>query len=195
MKNPMSDPEPRLAAPGGGLPWMELQVARLIFRWQFERSSRESTAALIDAERTEILRLANSCKETHGAQRVLIKRIPGMEDSSRYWSVFMTIDHLRIVNQFIAETLVVLGQGAIPDRVSSTAAVKPDPNADATALLSFDETCADIARVVRGIKDLRTAGRYAHPWFGPLDAAAWHFMAGFHMRLHRKQIEGILGFF
>jgi hypothetical protein len=25
-----------------------------------------------------------------------------------------------------------------------------------------------------------------------MDAAAWHFLSGFHLRLHRKQIEAIL---
>lgn len=186
------DQDPKLAAPGAGLPWIELQVARLIFRWQFWRSTPESTAALIGAERAEILRLAKSCNETCGARRVLIKRIPGMEDSSRHWSVFMTIDHLRIVNAFLAETITLLGRGEVPDRVASTAAVKPDPDVDATVLRSFDDSCTDIARVAGKIKDLRTATRYAHPWFGPLDAAGWHFMAGFHMRLHRGQIEAIL---
>jgi len=171
---------------------MELQVARVIFHWQFRRSRQETAAALISMERAEILRLARSCEETRGAQRVLIKRIPGMEDSSRYWSVFMTVDHLRIVNAFLADTISLLGRGEVPDRVASTAAVKPGPEVDSTVLLSFDQSCADIARVVREIKDLRTATRYAHPWFGPLHAAQWHFMAGFHMRLHRRQIEAIL---
>jgi hypothetical protein len=32
----------------------------------------------------------------------------------------------------------------------------------------------------------------AHPWFGPFTADQWHFMAAFHMRLHRGQIKAIL---
>lgn len=192
MKDASREEAPRLAAPGAGLPWMELQIARLIFRWQFRQSSRQSAAGLIDAERSEILRLGESCDETLGAQRVLIQRLPGMEDSSRHWSVFMTIDHLRIVNALLAETIGLLGQGKVPGRVASTAAVKPDPDVGATVLPSFRESCADIARVVGEIENLRTTTRYAHPWFGPLNAAEWHFMAGFHMRLHRRQVEAIL---
>ncbi len=182
----------KLAAPGAGLPWVELQVARLIFAWQFRRSSRESASALLKAEMAEIRRLATSCDKIDGSRRVLIRRIPGMEDSSRYWSVFMTLDHLRIVNGFLAETIALLGRGEIPGRVASTAAVKPDPGADATVLASLEDACGDLARTVSGITDLRATGRHAHPWFGPLDAAAWHFLAGFHMRLHRGQIRAIL---
>ena len=32
-------------------------------------------------------------------RRVLIRRPPGLEDSSRYWSAFMTLEHLRIVHR------------------------------------------------------------------------------------------------
>jgi hypothetical protein len=39
---------------------------------------------------------------------------------------------------------------------------------------------------------LRTKARFAHPWFGPLDAAGWHLMAGMHLSIHRVQIERIL---
>ena len=28
-------------------------------------------------------------------------------------------------------------------------------------------------------------------WFGPLNAADWFFLAGFHLNLHRRQIERI----
>jgi len=123
---------------------------------------------------------------------VLIKRLPGMEDSSRHWSVFMTMDHLRIVNGFIAETLALLARGEVPERAASTATVKPDPQADAAVWEGLETACDAIARTADAIPDLRTASRFAHPWFGPLDAAGWHFMAGFHMRLHRGQIQAIL---
>jgi hypothetical protein len=32
---------------------------------------------------------------------------------------------------------------------------------------------------------------WKHPWFGELDAQQWHFFAGFHMHLHRRQILAI----
>jgi len=184
--------EPKLAAPGGGLPWPELHIARLLFRWQLRGSNRESADALIASEQKEILHLASECDEGSGARRVLIKRLPGMEDSSRHWSVFMTLEHLRIVNEFIASTIVELGRGATPSRVADTAAVKPDPAADAAVCGQFENSCREITSAVSGIADLHTRARHPHPWFGPLDAAAWHFMAGFHMRLHRAQIEAIL---
>lgn len=38
---------------------------------------------------------------------------------------------------------------------------------------------------------LRTEVRFAHPWFGPLDAFGWYLMAGIHLGIHRDQIRRI----
>jgi hypothetical protein len=40
--------------------------------------------------------------------------------------------------------------------------------------------------------NLKTELRYAHPWFGPLDAAGWHTLAAGHLGIHRVQIEQII---
>lgn len=182
----------RLAAPGAGLPWIELQIARVVFAWQLSRSSREKAALAVENECEEILRLAALCNREMGTRRVLIRRLPGMEDSSRNWSVFMTVEHLHIVNTFIADTIEALGRGEVPVRAANTAAVKPETSADRSACALLEISCADVAKAARSISDLRTPIRHPHPWFGPLDAAAWHFMAGFHMKLHRRQIIAIL---
>ncbi|HCN29134.1 MAG TPA: hypothetical protein DIT64_10345 [Verrucomicrobiales bacterium] len=49
-----------------------------------------------------------------------------------------------------------------------------------------------VLAVTKGQTGSRTDARYAHPWFGPLDETAWHALAAFHLRLHRRQIERIL---
>ncbi len=126
-----------------------------------------------------------------GARPTLIKRLPGLEDSSRNWSVFMTLEHLRIVNADIAEAISLLAQSRVPMRVVSTAAVKPAAGIGSEVIAAFEKSCDVLASTVTGVGDLRTKTRYDHPWFGPLDAAGWHAMAGFHLRLHRKQVECI----
>lgn len=102
------------------------------------------------------------------------------------------VEHLHIVNTFIADTIEALGRGEVPVRAANTAAVKPETSADRSACALLEISCADVAKAARSISDLRTPIRHPHPWFGPLDAAAWHFMAGFHMKLHRRQIIAIL---
>ncbi|HCN78968.1 MAG TPA: hypothetical protein DIT13_17465 [Verrucomicrobiales bacterium] len=43
-----------------------------------------------------------------------------------------------------------------------------------------------VLAVTKGQTGSRTDARYAHPWFGSLDETAWHALAAFHLRLHRR---------
>jgi hypothetical protein len=192
MSDPPSTDQPKLAPPGAGLPWLELRIARLGFKFLSRRTTREKSAALLAQQRADILELARRCDAQTGARRVLVRRLRGMEDSSRFWSVFMTLDHLRIVNLAVAGTIRMLGQGKTSDRKVSTADVKPDPRADGKVVDEFDLSCRLVERCAGQVPDLKTRLRFDHPWFGSLDAAQWYFLAGIHLRLHRQQIELII---
>ncbi len=192
MNPPNTNQPPHLAAPGAGLPKIELFFARLMVRWKARRTDRTSAAATFARERDAILLRLEAVPQEQLTTQVLIKRLPGLEDSSRYWSVLMTIDHLRIVNKELAGVIASLAAGQIPKRAVSTAAVKPDENVDLSVIPAFENGCREFEISVAAQTELRTEQRHVHPWFGPMDAAAWHFMAGFHMGLHRQQIERIL---
>jgi hypothetical protein len=184
--------EPKLAPPGAGLPKIELYVARLMFTVQRLTGNRHSFNARFQNERELIRKLLHSCKESDGSRRVLIKRIPGLEDSSRYWSVWMTLDHLRIVNGGITRTIGALTKGKRLEGAASTAAVKPNPQATAAAITEYEKSCDELLATVAANDNLKTDLRFSHPWFGPLDAAGWHAMASTHLGIHRVQIERIL---
>jgi hypothetical protein len=187
-----STTSPKLAAPGAGLPKIEHFFANLMVRWKAARTSREAAAATFASECEAILKLLHTTPTEHLTTPVLIKRLPGLEDSSRYWSVLMTVDHLRIVNDQIKGVIASLCAGQVPPGAASTAAVKPSDAVDASVIAAFEQTCRDFENTVAAQGNLKTEARFAHPWFGPLDAAAWFFMAGFHLRLHRGQVERIL---
>jgi hypothetical protein len=187
-----SNVEPKLAPPGAGLPAVELFIARILFAVQRRTGNRESFNIRFVREREAIRRLADSCDAKSAATPVLIKRLPGMEDSSRHWSLWMTLDHLRIVNLGIAKTIGALAKGVVRPGQASTAAVKPSPTADASVVAGYEEACDAVLATVAAAPNLKTNARFAHPWFGPLDASGWHAMAGMHMALHRKQLEQIL---
>ena len=104
----------------------------------------------------------------------------------------MTLDHLRIVNDSITAVIGMLVEGRVPPGEASTAAVKPAVSVDEGVVAAFEESCRNLEQCVAAAPDLATRAKYAHPWFGPLDAGEWHFMAGFHMDLHRRQVEAIL---
>jgi hypothetical protein len=167
-------------------------VANLLFHGRRLTTSRTGAAEQFAAEREAVLALIRDLGPEDGARPVLIPRLRGLEDSSRNWSVYMTLEHLRIVHGGAAQIIGLLAQGKIPPRAVSTAAVKPASGIDASVIPAFNASCTALAQTVAAIPDLRSSVRHAHPWFGPLDAAGWHFLAGFHLRLHRRQIADII---
>jgi hypothetical protein len=187
-----SNPEPKLAPPGAGLPKVELAVARLMFAMQRALGNRESFTARFQQERGKIQALLRGLDAESAVRRVLIKRVPGLEDSSRYWSVWMTLDHLRIIHGGMKRIITALTQGVKPPGTASTAAVKPSPDVTGAVVGEYEKSCDDLLATVAAAGNLRTPLRYAHPWFGPLDAAGWHALAAAHLHIHRVQIGRIV---
>lgn len=183
--------EPKLAPPGAGLPGVELFVARVLFKWRLATHNRQHFDEGFSRERGLVRRLISGCDAETGARRVLIDRLRGLEDSSRYWSVWMTLDQLRIVQVSIARTIGQLLSGKVPAGKASTAAVKPSPNTTIEIIPEYEASCDAVVKAAGDVTGLKTKARYAHPWFGPLDAAGWHALAAGHFQIHRKQIEKI----
>src|SRR5690348_5835952 len=125
--------EPKLAPPGAGLPKVELFIARAIFAWRGRKATREGVNERFQKEREAIRSLARSIDVDAAGRRVLIRRLPGMEDSSRYWSVWMTLEHLRMVHELVNRTIAALAKGSLPGGKIGTANVKPKPDADVAA--------------------------------------------------------------
>ena len=184
--------EVQLAPPGAGLPRLELFIARIRFGRWVRRGSRELFNATFSQERKAIRELYESCDSATAGRRVLIKRLRGLEDSSRNWSVWMTLDHLRIVTRSGAGVIISLGKGVVPGGQASTAAVKPSPDVTASVVADYEASCDAVLEAAARTANLKTSVRYVHPWFGPLDAFSWHALAAGHMRIHHGQIRQIL---
>lgn len=183
---------PRLAPPGAGIPAVERLVGGALFALRRWRGSPAQFTAQFTREREAICSLYRAATDDELSVRKLIPRLRGLEDSSRFWSVWMTLDHLRIVNVQIAQVIDGLLHGRVPEGEASTAAVKPGANVDASVVTAYESSCDQLLSIVAVRENLRTPLRYAHPWFGPLDAAGWHAMAATHMGIHRAQIARIL---
>jgi hypothetical protein len=184
--------DPVLAPPGAGLPGVELLVGRLVFALRRRTGSREVFARRFREERAAICGLVGGCDPSVRRERVLIRRLPGLEDSSRYWSVWMTLEHLRITNEGFARFIAELGRGRVPEGRVSTAAVKPSPDVTVAVEEGFGRSCDSVLAAVEGAPELETGLRHAHPWFGPLDAYGWFALAATHMAIHRNQVARIL---
>lgn len=187
--------EPKLAKPGAGLPFFEWLVAKyIIFPNRFRSTSIEQAVLQFEEESRKIIELASKLNSDQLEQRRLIPRLRGLEDSSRYWSVAMTIQHLNIVGEGMLGIIVSLSRGNndLPSR--GTADVKPSVDVDATEVVeNFKKLVENFGRLVRKIDFEKHADlKHPHPWFGPLTARQWALFAAPHQAIHRKQIEAIV---
>jgi hypothetical protein len=184
--------EPRLAPPGAGLPALEHFIARCLFGLRAKTGSREAFLADFLKQREAIRALLAACPKSRGGERVLIRRPIGLEDSSRFWSVWMTLDHLRIVHLEMSRIISELAREISPEGAADTAAVKPDPAVTESVIAEYEASCDALLQTVAAVSELKTAATYSHPWFGPMNAFAWWGLAGRHMGIHRTQLERIL---
>ncbi len=183
---------PSLAAPGAGLPLPELWMARAIFAMKRLLSTREAITERFQQESSAIRSLLARCDPALRGKRVLIPRLRGLEDSSRFWSVWMTLEHLRITNSVFATLITSLAHGRVPSKQASTADVKPRSDVTVEVEAAFEASCEAMLSAVAAVPNLRTAARYAHPWFGALDAAGWHALSAAHLGIHRQQLAKII---
>jgi hypothetical protein len=188
----LKPPEPPLAPPGAGLPPLELFFGRLFFRLGCWTGRRGSFDRRIAVERAAIRTLVTGLTAEQAGRRVLIPRIQGLEDSSRYWSVWMVLEHLRIVHTGLAPVIVMLGQNIRPPGQASTARVKPSAEVSEAVMAEYESATDAVVAAIAAVPNLHTRERFTHPWFGSLDAHGWHALIGAHLGIHRRQIERII---
>jgi hypothetical protein len=184
--------EVQLAPPGAGLPFIELTVSRILFGLARRTLSRESALKQFRAEADRMLALAEKLDPVRAQKQVLIKRVRGIEDSSRNWSVLMALDHLVIVNGGIIATIEQLAAERPLTRKVSTADVKPPPAQTMATIEKFRDAVQQYQVRIDRLARLDSKTCHVHPWFGPLNAHGWHCLAAIHHGIHRKQIEAIL---
>lgn len=190
----MTNP-PKLEAPGAGIPTIERLVAKYwLLRRYYKSTDWDKSLGFFDHIGKKIIDVVSPLNAEKLGTPVLIDRFPGIEDSSRYWSVAMTVEHLIIVGDKMSEQIVALTNGHMPSGMVNTAAVKPagklDPGATRT---EFEAYLARYRkRVTEEVGDRNSKLTFRHPWFHEMTAYQWHCLAGVHQNLHYKQILAII---
>ncbi len=185
------DDKTLLAPPGAGLPASELLLSRAGFSVLRGILTRRRIQGWLCSETHKVLVLIRQLPMEQMKRQVLIPRLMGLEDSSRNWSAAMVLQHLVIVDSGIGELLSALSENQAFDREVRIADVKPTPDAGQEQLAYLESALEAYLRQVAAVKNLHTARRHAHPWFGPLDGHGWHTLAALHTMIHRRQLEAI----
>ena len=180
-----------LQPPGAGLPFYEIMWLRPAFKLKSLFTSQAAASHTFRAEAERILRLVHTTPIRQCEVPVLIDRVRGIEDSSRKWSIYMVLDHLRIVDEMYARTIEALKQGEALGSATRIQEVKPSPGAGLETIERFNEAVETYEATVKRLGRLGGSARHPHPWFGPMTAHEWHCLAGIHHWVHRQQIERI----
>ncbi|MCG6897905.1 MAG: DinB family protein [Thiocapsa sp.] len=177
---------------GAGIPWHERRVADIVLRLY---ASTVSPAAILRSFRRDASRaltLAGGLTAEEGRMRVPIQRFPGIEHSSRSWSVYMTLDHLVMVNTAITALIHAVCSDHNHGAEIRVEDVKPHVDAGPDRIQALESVVERYTDLIERLGGLHARQRHPHPWFGPLTARQWHALAAIHNRTHRAQIEKIL---
>ena len=182
----------QLARPGAGIPPLELSAGRIIFAALRAFKTPEWATAHFRRETGIMLRAVRELRPEAADTPVLIPRVAGIEDSSRNWSVLMTLDHLVIVDGMIAEIIEHLAGERLYMRSVAIAELKPTSQQTMETIGKFTKVTQRYVDRVSRSGNLRSSARHRHPWFGALDAYGWHLLAAMHHTIHRRQIQRII---
>lgn len=187
--------EPQLEHAGAGLPFLHQVFLRFWVRpFVAAKSNWDADAKTFEVLNARTLEMVRAAPAEKLSVRVLVPPQRGLEDSSRFWSVAMTLDHMAIVGNGIAGLIVQLSRGTVPDQKVSIAAVKPSPDKPfAESLRAFEEFADKTpALLAQKVENRNSVATLDHPWFGPFTAHQWHWLLAAHQAIHLKQIREIL---
>lgn len=184
-----------LGKPGAGLPahhrlfmrWFVGPVISRAMPWERNRRSFRNM-------NERILKIVNRLSDEELSKRVLVPPVLGLEDSSRYWSVLMLLEHLVIVGTGIKAIVLSLSRGQVPDFEVEIAKVKPKggkpPKEVVKAYTEFFRAAMD--DIEREVKDKKSKAVLKHPWFGAFTAKQWHWLMAEHTIVHYDQLCSIV---
>lgn len=188
-----SNPPVALDPPGAGVPVHERWVGRLAAAVLPRLWSWESIPDRMDRQGATILGLLPPPDDPRLHQPVLVPRFAGLEDSSRFWSPVMVLEHLALIGRRMIPIIVALSREQVPDQVTRIAELKPrGEQSGAFAIDDFQRMLAEFRQaVLHEVVDRRARARYPHPWFGPLNVRQWLVFAPFHQAIHVRQMRSM----
>ena len=150
---------PLLARPGAGLPAPELLFSQWLLAFVRATSSRASAWRRFLREARRICRLVGPLEDGVGGRQMLVPRLMGLEDSSRFWSPFMVVQHLIIVDSNMFRIITDLVAGRPHPDEARIENFKPSPTAGRACLAVFEQLVAEFAAIVPKWPNMHTQCR------------------------------------
>ena len=189
----LEENQPHLDKPGAGLPFFQgffvrWYVAPILSR----KADKEKNLRLFGMVGGRLLKEAEGVAEGKRDERVLVPRMRGIEDSSRFWSVNETLEHVIITGRAMREVIVELAAGRTPERVVRVEDFKPKgAYAGGDARPALKDFLAETEDALGSLKIEDAGPALRHPWLGPLNALQWTWLLAGHGGLHLAQLQAI----
>lgn len=180
--------------PGAGVSLFDRKLIHVALKVLSVLKDKDALADLFLTESDKMITLVEQFEDEDLTKRVLIDSMRGIEDSSRDWSAMMTLEHLNTVNKGligIITTLLNPEGGQLPEVKIED--VKPSEDAGVEMIDAFAINNQDVLDRLVKIHSMKPSATHHHPWLGEFNAKQWLCLMALHMKLHRKQIEKILG--
>jgi hypothetical protein len=189
--------QPKLQPPGAGLPFVQRVLLRF---WLGPVVSRRTPSDVVRQNYENLTRkIIEKIKNIPPEKRlvkVLVDPMPGLEDSSRYWSLNEVMEHLLIVSRGIESTILSLSSGTLPNGKADTAKMKPG-KADQDLLSEYSSYGPALMksideRLSQPGMNFDSKLKFAHPWFGGFTARQWYWLLSTHQAIHYRQTKAII---
>jgi len=148
---------------------------------------------IFDKEGQKILKLVSKVEKEQLFQRVLVPKLFGLEDNSRYYSIAMVIEHLLMVGMALQTRVPLLSRGKKLNKHVKIEDVKPYREIDEDIVEKFEEFLSTYReKLDKNVEDIHIDNTSLHPWFGEFNPKQWSLLAFVHQIVHRRQVEAIL---
>ncbi len=141
----------------------------------------------------EILNLVKDLSKDKLFKKVLIPKIFGIEDNSRYYSPAMVLWHLIYVGECLQEGIVNLSKN---EKINFTVKIenfKPFVEINEDIVERYENFLNNYRKFIEtNVKNKYINNCHSHPWFGCLNPKEWLVMSAIHQMVHQRQIKKIL---
>ena len=126
-------------------------------------------------------------------KKVLIPKVFGIEDNSRYYSPAMVLWHLIYVGETIKEGIIGLSKGEKLYFTVKIANFKPFVKIGDNIVGEYEAFIKSYRNETEvNVKSKYLDNSHAHPWFGELNPHQWLIISAIHQFVHCRQMRKIL---
>ncbi len=184
----------RLENAGDGLPKLDaiflknigFPILKSVISWN-------SAMRFFEYQGDTILKLVKELDQDKLFQKVLIPKIFGIEDNSRYYSPAMVLWHLIYVGETLQNGIVDLSKNEKIDFTVKIENFKPFVEIDKNIVELYEDFLKNYRKFIEAnIEDKYINNCHTHPWFGCLNPHQWLVMSSIHQMVHCRQIKQIL---